>query len=60
MKVQIYNYLKSVLGNITENNKSAEFMDKNIFELGASVEEYDLIKQLTGEEFSAKEFCNNL
>ena len=53
MKVQIYNYLKSVLGNITENNKSAEFMDKNIFELGASVEEYDLIKQLTGEEFSA-------
>lgn len=60
MKVQIYNYLKSVLGNITENNKSAEFMDKNIFELGASVEEYDLIKQLTGEEFSSKEFCNNL
>lgn len=60
MKVQIYNYLKSVLGNITENSSSAKFMDMNIFRFGASVEEYELIKQLTGEEFSAKEFCNNL
>lgn len=60
MKVQIYNYLKSVLGNITENNKTAEFMDKNIFAYGASIEEYDLIKQLTGEEFSADAFCKVL
>ena len=60
MKVQIYNYLKSVLGNITENNKSAEFMDKNIFRYGASIEEYELIKQLTGSEFSASYFCEEL
>lgn len=60
MKVQIYNYLKSVLGNITENNKSAEFMDKNIFRYGASIEEYELIKQLTGNEFSASYFCEEL
>lgn len=60
MKVQIYNYLKSVLGNITENPKSSEFMDKNIFACGASVEEYDLIKQLTGKDFSADDFVEVL
>lgn len=60
MKVQIYNYLKSNLGNLTENKNSAEFMDKNIFKYGASVEEYDLIKQLTGKDFSAKDFIASL
>ena len=60
MKVQIYNYLKSVLGNITENPKSSEFMDKNIFACGASIEEYDLIKQLTGKDFSADDFVEGL
>lgn len=60
MKAQIYNYLKSVLGNITENPNSAEYMNKNIFAYGASIEEYNLIKQLTGEEFSADIFCKVL
>ncbi len=60
MKAQIYNHLKSVLGNITENKASADYLNKHIFKLGASVEEYDLIKQLTGKDFSAKDFSNNL
>ena len=60
MKAQIYNYLKSILGNITENNKTAEFMEKNIFAYGASVEEYDLIKQLTGKAFAIDDFAENL
>lgn len=60
MKVQIYNYLKSVLGYITENEKTAKFLDENIFKYGASIEEYDLIKQLTGKEFSAEDFIKSL
>lgn len=60
MKVQIYNYLKSVLGNITENKNTAEYMRKNIFSLGASVEEYELIERLTGKEFSADDFVKSL
>ena len=60
MKAQIYNHLKSVLGNITENNASADYLNRHIFKLGASVEEYDLIKQLTGKDFSVKDFLNNL
>ena len=60
MKVQIYEYLKSVLGNITENNKTAEFMDKKIFQYGASIEEYDLIKKITGKDFSEQSFIEKI
>ena len=60
MKAQIYNHLHKVLGNITENPKTAEYMDKNIFALGGSVEEYDLIKQLTGKEFGVEDFAKGL
>lgn len=56
MKAQIYNYLKSKLGDITENFESAKFMDENIFALGASIDEYELIEKLTGKEFSADDF----
>lgn len=57
MKVQIYNYLKSKLGLISENLNSAKFMDENIFSSGATYDEYDLIKKITGKEFSADDFC---
>ena len=60
MKVQIYNYLKSQLGAITENSQSAKFMDENIFACGASIDEYELIQKLTGKEFSAKDFVESL
>lgn len=60
MKAQIYSHLHKVLGNITENTKTAEYMDKNIFSIGASVEEYDLIKQLTGKEFGVEDFVKGL
>ena len=60
MKAQIYNYLKSKLGDITENFESAKFMDENIFALGASIDEYELINKLTGKEFSADDFIVSL
>ncbi len=60
MKAQIYNHLNKILGNITENQKTAEYMDKNIFAFGSSIEEYDLIKQLTGKEFSVDDFIKGL
>ena len=60
MKAQMYNHLRETLGNIAENKKSAEYIDKNIFSIGALIEEYDLIKQLTGKEFSSKDFSKNL
>ncbi len=60
MKAQIYNHLHEVLGNITENPKTAEYMNKNIFSLGATVDEYELIKQLTGKEFGIEDFAKGL
>ena len=60
MKAQIYAHLKSTLGCITENTKTAEYMNKNIFNIGASIDEYDLIKQLTGKEFSVDDFVKGL
>ena len=60
MKAQIYNNLKSKLGDITENFESAKFMDENIFALGASIDEYELINKLTGKEFSADDFIVSL
>lgn len=60
MKAQIYNHLKKVLGNITENNLTANYLKENIFSKGASVEEYDLIKQLTGKEFGADDYIKTL
>ena len=60
MKEQIYNHLHKVLGNITENKKTAEYLNKNVFAKGASVNEYDLIKQLTGKEFSKEDFIAEL
>ena len=60
MKAQIYNHLHEKLGNITENPNTAEYMNKNIFSIGASVDEYDLIKQLTGKEFGVDDFAKGL
>ena len=46
--------------DITENNLTANYLKENIFSKGASVEEYDLIKQLTGKEFGADDYIKTL
>ena len=60
MKAQIYKYLKNEIGFITETKQSSIYMDKQIFKLGASVDEYDLIKTLTKKEFSVDDFVLSL
>lgn len=60
MKAQIYNHLREKLGNITENKNSANYMVENIFKYGNSLDEYDLIKKLTGKEFSADDFTKSI
>lgn len=60
MKAQIYNHLHKILGNITANTQTAKYLNDNIFSKGATIEEYDLIKQLTGKDFSAKDYIQTL
>ena len=54
MKFQIYNYLVSKLGNITENNKTAEILNNRLFKYGKSLEENELIKVLTNKSITEK------
>ena len=60
MKAQIYNYLKSQLGNITENPKTAELMKEKLFKYGLSMEENELIENMTGKPLSCDDFINSL
>ena len=60
MKAQIYKHLMSRFGDITENKKVADYLNKELFSYGATVEEYDLIKQLTGKDFSADDFVKSI
>lgn len=60
IKAQIYNYLKSQLGNITENSNTAEFLNKKLFNLGTSLEENELIKKLTGKKLSTEDFVSSI
>ena len=60
MKAQIYNHLCNTLGYITENSNTAKYINENIFSVGSSVDEYELIKNITNKEFRADDFVNNL
>ena len=60
MKAQIYNHLQKKLGNITENNNTAEYLNNNLFKYGVSLDENDLIEQFTGEVLSGKALCKIL
>lgn len=59
-KAQLYNTLKDNLGNITENPQTAEFLNKNLFRYGASLEDDELIERITGKPISEDDFCNRI
>lgn len=60
MKAQMYKFLKNKLGNITENNKTAEYLNNNLFKYGISKEENELIEMFTKEPLSSKALCESL
>jgi Zn-dependent M32 family carboxypeptidase len=60
MKAQIYSHLTKTLGYITENANTSKYLKDNIFSKGATIEEYDLIRQLTGQNFSAEAYISTL
>ena len=60
MKAQMYNYLKSKLGNITENPKTAEVLREKLLKYGTSMEENELIENMTGKKLSVDDFINSI
>ena len=60
IKAQIYNYLTSKLGNLTENPKTAEVLKEELFKYGISKEENELIEKMTGKKLSGEDFFESL
>ena len=60
LKAQIYNAMKSELGEISKNKKTAEFLNEKLFKYGASVWEEDLIVDMTGKTLSEDDFCKRI
>jgi len=60
IKVQIYNYLKEKLGNITENKETSKVLTKNLFTYGLSMKENELIENLTGKILSTDDFIKSI
>ena len=60
MKAQIYNHLRSVLGPLTSNKNTAEYMNKNIFSYGATISDDEIIEKLTGKPLSSDDFIQSV
>ena len=60
IKAQMYNYLLSKLGNLTENKKTASVLQNELFRFGKSLEENELIENMTGKILSVEDFINSL
>ena len=60
IKAQMYNYLTSKLGNITENNKTANILKNELFQYGISMDENELIEKFTGKKLSVEDFIKSI
>ena len=60
MKAQMYKFLKSVLGDITENQNTAEYLNNNLFRYGKSIDENELILKFTKQALSGEALCESL
>ena len=58
MKAQIYKFLTEKLGNITENSETANYLKENFFKYGLSLEENELIENLTGKKLSVDDLVS--
>ena len=60
IKAQMYNYLTSKLGNLTENPNTAKVLKEELLQYGKSLEENELIENMTGKKLSVDDFINSL
>jgi len=60
IKAQLYDALTKKLGNLTQNNKTAEYLNENLFKYGGSKFDNELLLEITGSELSGKSFCDKI
>ena len=48
IKAQLYNAMKTELGEISKNSKTSDYLNDKLFKYGSSKEDSDLILEITG------------
>lgn len=60
MSAQIYEAAKQKLGLLTENPKTAEFFNKNLFRYGSTLPDKEIIKRISGQELNLNAFLRRI
>ena len=60
IKAQLYNSMKSELGEISKNSKTSNYLNEKLFKFGSSKDDAELIKEITGKALSENDFCNRI
>ena len=60
IKAQLYNAMKTKLGEISKNSKTSDYLNDKLFKYGSSKEDSDLILEITGKAISENDFCNRI
>ena len=60
IKAQLYDALTDKFGKLTENNKTAEYLNEHLFKYGGSKDDNELLTEITGKELKADAFCNRI
>lgn len=60
IKAQLYNAMKSELGQISENVKTSNFLGEKLFKYGSSKTDDEIITSITGKSLSEEDFCNRI
>ncbi|MCR5261108.1 MAG: hypothetical protein K6C94_04645 [Candidatus Gastranaerophilales bacterium] len=60
IKAQLYEALTDKFGKLTENTETANYLDEHIFQYGGSKEDNEILRDVTGDNLSAKAFCDRI
>ena len=60
IKAQLYNAMKSELGQISENVKTSKFLGEKLFKYGSSKTDDEINTTITGKSLSEEDFCNRI
>ena len=60
IKEQLYSALQNTLGELTKNQTTAEFLNKNLFRYGSSKDDDEILRIISGKELSVNDFCNKI
>ena len=60
MDIDLKKFLTEKLGNITENPKTANILKEELLKYGKSLEENELIENMTGKKLSVEDYIKSI